>query len=181
MPSQISKLVLRAQSGDGEALSSLITHIAPDIARYVSRITREPSLADDVAQDTLVQICRKLRHLRNPEVFRYWALRIASRRAFRAMAKRRIDVSLDDKHARRVEDPRARDEVERGVASEMVLRLLHTVSPASRAVLTLHYLEGYTLLEVADILEIPIGTAKSRLNYGISALRKHSAPSEGDV
>ena len=47
------------------------------------------------------------------------------------------------------------------------------VTPASRAVLVLHFKEGMTLVEVAAILDIPVGTAKSRLAYGLAALRRH--------
>jgi RNA polymerase sigma factor (sigma-70 family) len=50
--------------------------------------------------------------------------------------------------------------------------LLEQVSPASRAVLSLHYLKGMTLREVADVLEISLGAAKARLGYGLSILRE---------
>ena len=53
------------------------------------------------------------------------------------------------------------------------LSLLELVSPASRAVLLLHYQHDLSLEETAAILEIPIGTVKSRLHYGVSSLRKH--------
>ena len=53
------------------------------------------------------------------------------------------------------------------------MTLLDHVSPASRAVLLLRYQHDLTLEESAAILEIPIGTAKSRLNYGVTTLRKH--------
>ncbi len=56
---------------------------------------------------------------------------------------------------------------------EAFLALLDCVSPASRAVLLLHYQHDLSLEETAAILEIPIGTAKSRLHYGVSTLRKH--------
>jgi len=49
--------------------------------------------------------------------------------------------------------------------------MLESVSPASRAVLVLHYLEGLPLQAVGDILEIPLGTVKSRLAYGLQVLR----------
>ena len=56
---------------------------------------------------------------------------------------------------------------------EAFLALLDHVSPASRAVLLLHYQHDLSLEESAAILEIPIGTAKSRLHYGVTTLRKH--------
>ena len=53
------------------------------------------------------------------------------------------------------------------------LRLIDHASPASRAVLLLHYQQHFSLDEAAAILDIPLGTAKSRLSYGIAAIRKH--------
>ena len=55
---------------------------------------------------------------------------------------------------------------------ERIPALLEQVSPASRAVLSLHYLQEMTLQEVADVLDIPIGTTKARLAYGLRMLRK---------
>jgi RNA polymerase sigma factor (sigma-70 family) len=51
--------------------------------------------------------------------------------------------------------------------------LLDNVSPASRAVLLLHYQHDLSLEETAAVLDIPVGTAKSRLHYGVATLRKH--------
>ena len=66
-------------------------------------------------------------------------------------------------------------EASEDLAPEIVERipaLLEQVSPASRAVLSLHYLQEMTLQEVADVLDIPIGTTKARLAYGLRMLRK---------
>ena len=52
------------------------------------------------------------------------------------------------------------------------------VTPASRAVLALHFKEGMTLPEVAAVLDIPLGTVKSRLAYGLATLRRHHATGE---
>ena len=58
---------------------------------------------------------------------------------------------------------------------------LDEVSPASRAVLALHFHEELTLAEIAAILELPLGTVKSRLAYGLSAIRKHLSVKRGDL
>ena len=170
----IPKLVLRAQCGDRQALADVIEFVAPQVARYVVRIAKNDALAEDIAQDSLILICRKLKNLRNPEVFRFWALRIASRTAFRALGKRRMDVTLDDAEQGAMRDKQAEDEVIQGITNDAVERLLATVPPRCGAVLALHYLEGYSLTEVADVLEIPVGTVKSRLSYGIKTLRTRS-------
>src|SRR5688572_6640325 len=136
-------LVLRAQSGDREAFDNLLRGIAPPLQRYVSRVTGDAALADDVVQETLITIIRKLTWLSDPSLFRPWAYRIASRRAFRELKKRRIvEPLLDDIESAAVQpiDPWQR---------ERLFASIDRISPASRAVITLHYLEDMPLSEVA--------------------------------
>ena len=66
-------------------------------------------------------------------------------------------------------------------SGELLRQLLaaDTISPTSRAVLILHFEEELSLPEVAAILDIPVGTAKSRLGYGLSSIRKHLKASGG--
>jgi RNA polymerase sigma-70 factor, ECF subfamily len=157
-------LVLRAQSGDRDAFDALLREIAPPLHRYVSRVTADAALADDVVQETLIAIVRKIAWLSDPSLFRAWAFRIASRNAFRNLRKRRLDEPLEDIASAEPDvDPWQR---------ERLLASLERLSPASRAVVTLHYLEEMPLSEVAAVLELNLGTVKSRLSYGLAQLRK---------
>jgi RNA polymerase sigma-70 factor (ECF subfamily) len=97
--------------------------------------------------------------------------RIASRAAFRHLKKRNRwpDRARDEdaiEHLVAPDPPPREDAVLALLASDVI-------SPASRAVLALHFQEELSLPDVAAILEIPLGTVKSRLSYGLSALRKH--------
>jgi RNA polymerase sigma-70 factor (ECF subfamily) len=161
--------VLLAQAGDRAALEQLLRDVYPPLRRYIASLVGS-DLADDVLQETSLQIFRKLPFLREPAVFRPWTFRIASRIAFAHL-----------KHARRWQ-PLEEAPVEHFTVSDPTLgeppdeaffTLLDHVSPASRAVLLLRYQHDLTLEESAAILEIPIGTAKSRLHYGVTTLRKH--------
>jgi len=161
--------VLRAQSDDREALELLLASVQPSLHRYVRGLVGT-FYADDVLQDTLILIARKLAWLDRPELFRAWAFRIASRVAFKHLRKerRRPEDAVDDSELRQL--PAA----DTAPADDRLKDLLTTdaISPASRAVLMLHFAEELPLTEVAAILEIPIGTAKSRLAYGLATIRK---------
>lgn len=159
-------LVLRAQSGDRDAFDALLRVIAPLLRRYVTRVTGDAALAEDVVQETLIAIVRNIAWLSDASLFRPWAYRIASREAFRALKKkRRYTDPIDDDIAADVVLP---DPWQR----ERLLASLDRLSPASRAVITLHYLEEMPLSEVAAVLDLNIGTVKSRLSYGLAQLRK---------
>jgi len=106
-------------------------------------------------------------------VFRPWAFRIASRTAFRWLkAKRRWRTEPLDEMTLRPIPMKCQP------AYELLRELdyIEGISPASRAVLVLHFQEELPLTEVAAILEIPLGTVKSRLAYGLNALRRYLKP-----
>jgi RNA polymerase sigma-70 factor (ECF subfamily) len=161
--------VLRAQCRDREALELLLRSVQPTLRRYVHNLVGA-SDAEDVLQDVLVIIIRKLWSLHDPQLFRPWAFRVASREAFRHIRKRRLW------HGRH-EDAAALDQIEapeKAPSADLLRELLQTrsISPASRAVLMLRFCADLSLSEVAAVLEIPLGTAKSRLAYGLSSIRK---------
>ena len=165
MPTVERSLVLRAQSGDRDAFDALLREIGPPLLRYASRVTGDAALAEDVVQETFIAIIRKLAWLNDPSLFRAWAYRIASREAFRLLRKHRrfTDPVEEIPVVEQPVDPWQR---------ERLLASLERLSPASRAVVTLHYLEEMPLADVAAVLELPLGTVKSRLSYGLVQLRK---------
>src|SRR5277367_5563356 len=88
-------LVLLAQTGDRAALEQLLRETYAPLHRYIVRLVGA-ALADDVLQETSLQIFRKLAFLREPAVFRPWAFRIASRIAFSHLKHARRWQPLDD-------------------------------------------------------------------------------------
>lgn len=161
--------VLQAQCGDREALERLLRTVQPALRRYLRGLVGT-SDADDVLQDTLILIARKLTWLEDPEVFRSWAFRIASRAGFRHLKKTRRWIGSDEG----LDELQAPEERPSGRLLEELLAM-DGISPASRAVLALHFREELSLPEVSAILEIPLGTAKSRLAYGLASIRKQLA------
>ncbi len=166
-------LVLLAQTGDRAALERLLRDSYAPLRRYITHLAGA-DLADDILQETSLQIFRKLPFLREPAVFRPWTFRIASRIAFSHLQRAQRWQPLDDAPLEQVaqlhlslanllEEP----------PGQAFLNLVDRVSPASRAVLLLRYQHDLSLEETAAVLDIPLGTAKSRLHYGITTLRKH--------
>jgi RNA polymerase sigma-70 factor (ECF subfamily) len=165
-PRQESQWVLRAQCGDRDALELLLRSIQPSLHRYLRGLVGSlPS--EDVLQDVLIVVARKLSWLEQPDLLRPWAFRIASRAGFKHLKRERRwrgdDSGLEEIAA---PEPPPPDELLQELAT------MDGISPASRAVLVLHFQEEMSLEAVAAILEIPLGTVKSRLAYGLNALRK---------
>jgi len=169
-----TRLVLLAQSGDRAALEELFESVQNPLGRYVRAATADPALAEDVLQEVFILIYRKLYWLRDPELLRPWAYRIASREVVRQLKRRRRwpEQVDEDSPPEQIafEPPDAHD----SGLTERLPELLSRVSPASRMVLVLHYLDEMPLAEVADVLGLPLGTTKSRLAYGLAALRREA-------
>jgi RNA polymerase sigma-70 factor (ECF subfamily) len=166
-------LVLRAQSGDREALDALLASVQEPLHRYVLSLVRERHLAEDVLQETFVRVYRKLGWLREPALFRAWAYRVATREAFRHLKRERrwAEQVRDEGALKSLPAPPPRE----ALAPALSARLRDSVaglSPASRAVVVLYYLHEMTLEETAAVLGVPLGTVKSRLAYGLEALRR---------
>src|SRR5262245_36908450 len=129
--------VVRAQSGDAEALDALLGGIQEPLYRYILRLVGDHHLAPDILQDVFVLVIRKLYWLREPKVFRPWVYRIATRQAFqRLQRERRLAGHTEDEAllSLAAEGPR-----EDRADPELVQRLpelVGEVSPASRAVLS---------------------------------------------
>lgn len=165
--------VLQAQSGSHEALNELFRSIQEPLFRYIVSLVKDQNRAEDILQEVFIRIYRKLRWLREPEAFRAWAYQIASRESFRYLQReRRWDDQIRDEAALSALPANDGEEFSRELI-ESLPQLVRSLSPASRAVVVLFYLHEMSLAETAAVLEIPVGTAKSRLAYGLETLRRN--------
>lgn len=169
LPKQEMRWLLRAQAGDREALDALLRLVQEPLYRYILSLVGSRALAEDILQEVFLLIYRKLPWLRDPELFRPWAYRIASREAFKHLKRERRWVEQNVDETVLADWPvLPRD----ALTAEMLERQVAQIAPASRAVIVLHYLHDLPLGEIADVLGIALGTVKSRLAYGLASLRK---------
>jgi RNA polymerase sigma-70 factor, ECF subfamily len=155
-------LIDRARNGDLDAFESIVRARMDAVYRLTSAILGNEADARDAAQETFVALWRQLPRLREPEKFEAWLQRVAvnaSRMTIRSRSRRRVReipsstvVALTERVAGAPPDDAA-----------ILDAALATLPVDKRAILVLHHLEGRPLAELAMILEIPEGTAKSRL------------------
>ena len=164
-----TEVVERAQHGDTKAFEALAREAGGRLVGVAFRILRDLPAAEDAVQQTLVTAWRELPGLREPERFEAWLYRILvracaaeARRSGRWRADVRDvspDVPVDTNELRRVAD---RDELERG---------FRRLTSDQRAVIVLRYWRDLRQEEIAETLDIPLGTVKSRLHHATAALR----------
>ena len=172
-------LVERARAGDHEAFSALVRASYDRLYGTAKLILRDPDRALDAVQDALVLAWRHLSALRDPEAWDVWLYRLTLRACYRAAqsSRRRNVVEL------KVVPPTDRSDDFAGSFAERdrVGRELGRLPVDQRVVLVLHFYLDLPLTDVAEILEIPPGTAKSRLHRGLETLRTSMAAEAASI
>jgi RNA polymerase sigma-70 factor (ECF subfamily) len=165
------QLVERAQAGDHDAFSVLVRASFPRLYGVATLILRDPDRAQDAVQEALVLAWRHIGALRDADAWDAWLRRLTVRACYRwaRQVRRRNLVEL---HVVPDEDPAGAGDFSMSVAErDRIGRELGRLPIDQRAVMVLHFYLDLPLTEAAEILDIPIGTAKSRLHRGLEALR----------
>jgi RNA polymerase sigma-70 factor (ECF subfamily) len=162
-------LVERARAGDHDAFSALVDLTVARLDAAARLVLRDPELARDAVQETLIRVWRDLPGLRDPDRFDAWLHRLTINACLdvaRRRQRQRIEVELTPLDMPTVSDP-STALANRQLVDEAMQRL----DPGHRAVVVLHYFLGMPLSEVAASIGIPVGTAKSRLHYALVTMR----------
>jgi RNA polymerase sigma-70 factor (ECF subfamily) len=162
-----SDLVLRARSGDPDAFEALIRGVGDHLLAVARKILRDPDAAEDALQQAVIRAWRRLPQLRDPDRFDAWLYRILVMACY-AEANHRLRFTTQ---VRPIEAPHERDIGATLADNDALERAFVVLTPAHRAVVVLHYVVGLPLTEVARIVGVSHGTARSRLHYGLRAMR----------
>lgn len=176
-------LVLRAQRGDREAFTLLVSPLLLRLRRMAWLIVRDRDLGDEAVQEALVAAWRYLPGLRDPERFEAWTNRLLVRSAYGVIRRNRRrairHVRLQDLSTDRDDDrlgpmelgPNVPDSNMTVALRDELERAFVLLTPEHRAaIVACHYL-GMSSAEAAIVLDIPVGTLKSRLNRAMGAMR----------
>jgi len=151
-------------------LESLVSQWEGRLLYYIRRLVEDEGIAWDVLQETWVKVIRGIRRLRDPRSLPLWLYRIARATAmthWRARYRQR-EEHLDESCASETSGERAFAAEE----AEAIHWALSRLSMDQREALTLHFLEDFSVEEVAGIVGVPPGTVKSRIHYGKRSLRR---------
>ena len=170
-----TELVDRARRGDRDAFGVLAAGAIDRLYAIARLLLRDTELAEDATQDALVRAWRDLPTLRDADRFDAWLYRLIVRSCTdigRHRRRWRTEIAILPREPAEADGSAQladRDQIERGL-----IRL----TDAQRTILVLSFYAGLSPTEVAAALEIPVGTAKSRLHYAIDALRAAIAADE---
>jgi len=166
-------LVRRAQAGDREAFRSLYEKYQDRVFATAYRIAGDRETAADLTQEVFVKIFEELPGFRFGSRFSTWLYRVAANHAINKASETARHARLNERIARErpasaPAEPPARDKF----AGERLQAALGALSVKLRAVTVLRYLEGLSYEEIAETLELSVGTVKSRLFLAHATLRE---------
>lgn len=171
-------LVAAARTGDAHAFNLLAERWYPRLLAHVARLSGQREGAQDVVQESWLEIARGLARLRDDRAFPAWAYRIASRRCAAMIRGRQRDRAVSDALRNDPREEESGPEAERASDAERLRRAIRSLPPEQRATIALFHFEELSVAEVAVALDVPAGTVKTRLMH---ARRKLRAVLEGEV
>lgn len=164
--------VLRAQLGDAAAFQELVALYEERMAYYVQRLVRDWDQSRDVLQQVWLDVFRKLGKLESPAAFRVWLYRIAHDHAVVFIRRQAKEKETHEAMAADAVDVDSWNELDLLDKAELVHTALNKLSLVHREIMTLRFLEGMEIRDIAQVMETSEGTAKSRLHYAKNALRR---------
>lgn len=171
--------VSRLRHGDLDALASILPQYQSRLYRFLLRMVQQPALAEDLFQQTWMRVIEKISHYQARHRFESWLFSIARNLAIDHLRRKR-DVSIDapDERGEAPVDHLAltgRDPLEEVLASERgaILAVALAGLPAiHREVLVLRFEEEMSLEQIAEVVDIPVSTVKSRLHRALENVRR---------
>lgn len=153
------------------------------VYNYLCWTSRDPALAEDLTQETFMCAWRSIGELRSRRAARVWIYRVARNQFLQHRRRSEVEtVPLDDPTAADVASGAldSQAHLERTALREAVKRALRSLNEEQREVIILGNLEGLSLAQVAQVLDVPIGTVKSRRARAFAALRRLLAEVRSD-
>lgn len=183
-PHAEDSMLAAVATGDSDAFAALYDATAGAVYGLACRVVVDPSIAEDVAQETFAAVWSTAdRFDASRGTARSWILTIAHRRAVDVVRHEQAARNRNDRVGATSRERPASDiaddvvnTMSRGSDAEAVHRALLTLTELQRAAVELAYFKGCTYRQVAELLEVPLGTAKTRIRDGLRRLAEELEP-----
>lgn len=183
-------LIERVKRGDVKAFEMLVVKYQRRIERLIGRMVRDVDLIQDIAQETFIRAYRAIPQFRGESAFYTWLYRIAVNTAKKTLVDMKRDpIVLESSVASRDEDDetsRSENELTDGETPEALLAskeiaatvngAIEALSPDLRQAITLREIEGLSYEEIAEVMNCPIGTVRSRIFRAREAIAERLRP-----
>lgn len=162
--------VRKAQQGDEQAFISLFSPYEADLYRTAYVYVKHPEDAMDVVQETAYRSFKSIGSLKKAELFKSWVIQIAIRCSIDILRKRKTIVPMEAEKYETLAPSREED-----LSLPVTMKLLmEALEEDEKSLVILRFYYDYTLKDIANMLQLPLGTAKTNLYRALKKLRKAS-------
>lgn len=177
---KLTSLVCAVQQGDRQAADELYTAVHQGLYYYISKTVNDPELAQDLLQETFMEIYQTIGNLKEPAAFLKWSRQIAYHKCT-AYNRKTKDLTVDENEDGlnifdTIEEERTEFIPDEALDKEDLKQTIHAMLAElpmeQRSAIMLRYFDEISVKEIAEIQGVSEGTVKSRLNYGRKALQK---------
>lgn len=158
---EVRRLVLRLQDGDLAAFEPLVARTQRSAYRLGYSVAQDHHLCQDAVQDAYISVLQNIRQLRDPSTFTTWFTRIVVNRC-KKLLKQKRPQSLDEV-VEQGQGPSTDGLEEKAGRRLQLKKAILRLTDTDRTILALREVQGYTYEEIAEMLDIPMGTVKSRV------------------
>ena len=172
---ELDSLLARVARGDQSAFEVVYEQLAGPVYGLICKVLRDPAQSEEVAQEVLLEVWRRAsRFDRAKGSAQTWVMMIAHRRAVDRVRSASAEAQRDQKNAAAsvtIATDEVAETVEANLERERVRRCLATLTETQRESITLAYYGGYTYSQVAGLLDVALGTIKTRIRDGLIRMR----------
>lgn len=162
------ELLTQSAQGSREAFSELYRLLYPPLVRFVYRYTPSTALIEEIVNDTLLVVWQKAGSFRGESRAMTWVLGIASRRAMKSVAREQVRAEYREAYCA----PTVRGDTTGKLITQQALDwAMAQLNMHQRLAVELAYFHGLSCEEMAEVMDCPLSTAKTRLHYGRQYLR----------
>ncbi|SFE18472.1 RNA polymerase, sigma subunit, SigW [Lentibacillus persicus] len=182
MERKIKEKIKQVKRGDQSAYEEIVSFYQHKIFQHCYRMLGNRHEAEDIGQETFIRAYVNIHSFDDNRKFSTWLYRIATNLTIDRIRKRKPDYYLDadikgteglNMYSQLAADNRLpEEEVQGRELQDYITREIYGLPPKYRSVIVLRYLEELSLQEISDILDLPLGTVKTRIHRGREALRK---------
>lgn len=166
------QVIRRIARGDREALADLYARYQRTLFTYLLQLTPDYGLAEEILQDTLVAVWKSASRFEGRSSVQTWLIGIARRQAHNTLRQRRLPLADETELAELVSnEPEPETLTLATLACDELADAFRQLAPLHREVLALIFVQEFSYQETASILDVPVGTVKSRLSNARRALR----------
>jgi RNA polymerase sigma-70 factor (ECF subfamily) len=165
-------LVINCQLGDADALHQLLTIWYPKLLRYAKRQLGDEQKAQDAVQITLEMVSKSIRQLKDPAAFAKWVYQVLQGKSVDLIRSKQRQDKLCAEYSQ-YQESIDQSMVENEDQNSDFSRLLAGLPIEVYQLVHLHYLEGFNMQEIGELLGVPSGTIKSRLHHARQLIKHH--------